>query len=430
MKGQGEAIMFDIDRWNEIISALKKNKLRSFLTAFGVFWGIFMLIVMAGAGKGLENGITQGVGQVATNSFFMWTQRTGEPYKGLRRGRFWNYENEDVAFIRKHISEAEIVAPRLFAGGGGGNNTIRGDKAASFYIKGDYPEWNDIDPATVLKGRWLNEVDIIQRRKVCVVGEKVIEELFTKEENPIGEYIRVNSVYYQIVGVVKPVSGINMNGRTEESIFMPFTTMQVAYNYGNQVHVMGITAKPGYSASFVEDKVMAALKERHKIAPTDVQAIGHVNLEKQFKQFSSLFMGIQILTWIVGIGTLLAGVIGVSNIMLVIIKERTQEIGVMRAIGATPNKVISQIIMESVFITTLAGYVGLFVGILLLEGFNYALEMAAASGSNEIFIKNPEINLSVAVACLLVLIVSGAIAGYVPAKRAVSIKPIDALRAE
>lgn len=422
--------MFEIDRWKEIVSALKKNRMRSFLTAFGVFWGIFMLIIMAGAGKGLENGITQGVGQIATNSFFMWTNSTSEPYKGLRRGRRWNFENEDVEFIRKHVKEADIVSPRLFAGGGGGNNTVRGDRAASFFIKGDYPEWNNIDPSDVVKGRWLNNVDIIQRRKVCVVGEKVIEGLFDKEEEPIGEYIRVNGVYYQIVGLIKPVSNINMNGRSEESIFMPFSTMQVAYNYGNQVHVMGITAKPGYSAAEVEDKVIALLKERHKIAPTDVQAVAHINLEKQFKQFSSLFTGIKVLTWIVGIGTLLAGVIGVSNIMLVIIKERTQEIGVMRAIGATPRKVIGQIILESVFLTTLAGYIGLVLGILLLEGFNYALEMAAANGGEGIFIKNPEVNLTVAVSCLLVLIVSGAIAGYIPARKAVSIKPIDALRAE
>lgn len=422
--------MFDIDRWKEIISALKKNKLRSFLTAFGVFWGIFMLIIMAGAGKGLEHGITDGVGKLATNSFFMWTNRTSEPYKGLRRGRRWDYENEDVEFIRKHITEADAVAPRLFAGGRGGNNTVRGDKTAAFYIKGDYPDWNDIDPAEVLQGRWLNDVDILQRRKVCVVGEKVIEEMFKKDEKPIGEYIRVNGVYYQIVGVVKPVSGINMNGRTEESIFMPFTTMQVAYNYGNKVHVMGITAKPGFSASEVEDKVMAAMKERHKIAPEDVQAIGHVNLEKQFKQFGALFMGIQLLTWIVGIGTLLAGVIGVSNIMLVIIKERTQEIGIMRAIGATPRKVVSQIIMESVFLTTVAGYIGLFLGILLLEGFNFALEMAKSNGAENIFISNPSISITVAIASLIVLIVSGAIAGYIPARKAVIIKPIDALRAE
>ncbi len=421
--------MFDTDRWKEIINVLKKNKLRSFLTAFGVFWGIFMLIVMSGAGRGLENGITQGVGQIATNSFFMWTNRTSEPYQGLRRGRWWSFKNEDVEFIRRHVGEADIVSPRLFAFGSG-NNTVRGERSARFHIKGDYPEWDLIDPATVLQGRWLNQVDIDQRRKVIVVGEQVIKELFNVDENPIGEYIRVSGMYYQIVGVVKPISNINMNGRTEESIFMPFTTMQVAYNYGNQVHLMGITAKPGYSAALVEDKVIAIVKERNKVAPTDMQAVSHINLEKQFQQFSGLFTGIQMLTWIVGIGTLLAGVIGVSNIMLVIVKERTQEIGVMRAIGATPRKVIGQIIMESVFLTTIAGYLGLVAGIMLLEGFNYVLEMAVANGNDEIFIKNPEINLTVAIACLMVLIISGAFAGYLPAKRAVSIKPIDALRAE
>jgi putative ABC transport system permease protein len=421
--------MFDIDRWKEIISALKKNKLRSFLTAFGVFWGIFMLIIMAGAGKGLEHGITDGVGQVATNSFFMWTEDTSEPYKGFRRGRYWSYDNDDVTYIRQKIDEVDVVSPRLF-GFRGGNNTVRGDKTGVFNIKGDYPEWTKIDPVEIKKGRWLNDVDILQKRKICVIGEKVQEEMFKQDEEPIGQYLRVNGVYYQVVGVIKPISNININGRTEESIFLPFSTMQVAYNYGNSVHIMGVTAKKGYSASFVEDKVMAAIKERHSISPTDVQAIGHINLEKQFKMFSSLFMGIQILTWIVGIGTLLAGVIGVSNIMLVIIKERTQEIGVMRAIGATPRKVISQIIMESVFLTTMAGYLGLFFGIIVLEGTNRLLEMAKAGGNDNIFIKDPGISLAVAVACLMILIISGAIAGYIPAKKAVEIKPIDALRAE
>lgn len=422
--------MFDIDRWNEIFSALKKNKMRSFLTAFGVFWGIFMLIVMAGAGKGLENGIMSGVGQVASNSFFMWTEKTSEPYKGFRRGRFWSYNNEDVEYIRTKVTEADVVSPRLFGHWLSGNNTVRGKYTGSYNVKGDYPDWIKIDPAEIPKGRWLNDVDILQKRKVCVVGEKVVEEMFEKGEEPVGKYLRVSGVYYQVIGVIHPISNLNMNGRTETSIFLPFTTMQVAYNYGNDVHMLGVTTKKGYSASMVEAKVMAAIKERHSVSPTDVQAIGHVNLEKQFKQFSGLFLGIQVLTWIVGIGTLLAGVVGVSNIMLVIIKERTQEIGVMRAIGASPRKIISQIIQESVFLTTFAGYFGLFFGILVLEGANKVLDMIAKGGGEEIFIKNPEINFWVAVACLVVLIVSGAIAGYIPARKAVEIKPIDALRAE
>lgn len=418
-----------IERLNEILAALKKNKLRSFLTAFGVFWGIFMLILMAGAGKGLEQGVMTGVGKIATNSFFMWTERTGKPYEGFRRGRSWNFNNEDVEYIRAHMPEVEIIAPRIFGSWLSGNNTVRGDRTGSFNIKGDYPEWEKIDPGEFPYGRWLNEIDIQQRRKVCVIGEKVYDEMFKKDENPIGEYLRVGGVYYQVVGVVHPVSNINMNGRTDESIFLPFTTMQVAYNYGNDVHVLGLTTTKGYSASYVEDKVIALIKQRHKIAPDDVQAIGHINLEKQFKQFSTLFAGIRILTWIVGIGTLLAGVIGVSNIMLVIIKERTKEIGIMRAIGATPVVIISQIISESVFLTTLAGYIGLFFGIFILEIVNIVLNKAAENGS-DIFIKNPEVSITVAVSCLLILIISGAFAGYIPARKAIQIKPIDALRTE
>jgi putative ABC transport system permease protein len=418
-----------IERLNEIIATLKKNKLRSFLTAFGVFWGIFMLIIMAGAGKGLESGITQGVGQIATNSFFMWTQRTGEPYEGFRRGRRWDFDNGDVEYIRQHVPEVAIVAPRLFGSWLDANNTIRGDRAGSFNIKGDYPDWEKVNPGEFPKGRWINEIDIQQRRKVCVIGEKVYDEMFEKGEEPVGEYLKIGGIFYQVIGVIHPVSNMNMNGSADESIFLPFTTMQVAYNYGNSVHMMGIVTVKGQSASVVEDKVLEIIKRRHKIAPNDVQAIGHVNLEKQFKQFAMLFGGINILTWIVGIGTLLAGVIGVSNIMLVIVKERTQEIGIMRAIGATPAKIISQIIAESVFLTTIAGYIGLVCGILLLELINLILGKAAESGS-DIFIKNPEVNMTVAIACLLILIISGAIAGYIPAKRAIQIKPIDALRTE
>lgn len=421
--------MFDLDRFNEILSALKKNKLRTFLTAFGVFWGIFMLVVMAGAGKGLETGVTEGVGKIASNSFFMWTQRTGKPHEGFRRGRRWDFDNQDVEYIRNHVKEVEIVSPRLFGSWLTGNNTIRGDRSGSFNIKGDYPDWLVIDPAEFPKGRFINEIDIRERRKVCVIGEEVVEEMFEKEEDPIGEYLRIGGVYYQIIGVIHAISNINMNGRTEESIFLPFTTMQVAYNYGNSVHVMGFTTAKGLSASVVESKVLSIIKNRHHIAPDDEQAIAHINIEKQFKQFMTLFGGIRILTWVVGIGTLLAGVIGVSNIMLVIVKERTQEIGIMRAIGATPKVIISQIISESVFLTSIAGYLGLASGVMILEAFNFVLDQVASNGG-EIFIKNMGIDMGIAVVCLIILIVAGAIAGYIPARKAIRIKPIDALRTE
>ena len=423
--------MFDIDRWNEIWNALAKNKIRSLLTAFGVFWGIFMLIVMAGAGKGLENGVVQGVARFATNSAFLWTDRTSEPYKGFKRGRYWNMESEDIQYLKSNVPEMEIITPKNFGGRfSSGPNVIRGKKTGAFNVKGDYPDYVLIDPCTVLKGRWINEMDIRDKRKVCVIGEKVFESMFEKDENPIGQYLKISGVYYQVVGLIKPETRININGRTEESVSIPFTTMLQTYNMGNQVHFLAITAKAGVPVSVLEEKVKEMIKKKHSIAPTDLQALNSVNIEKEFKQMSGLFLGIQILTWIVGVGTLLAGVIGVSNIMLVIIKERTKEIGVQRAIGATPRMIITQIMMESVVLTTVAGYLGLSLGVGLLELVNKVMEGAGTKPGEEVFFSNPTVSLTVAIAALVVLIVAGLFAGMIPATRAIKIKPIDALREE
>jgi len=423
--------MFDIDRWNEIWNALAKNKIRSLLTAFGVFWGIFMLIVMAGAGKGLENGVSQGIARFATNSAFFWTDRTSEPYKGFKRGRNWNMEAEDLVYLRNNVPEIEYITPKNFGGrNNGGPNVIRGKKNGAFNVKGDYPDYVKIDPCTVLKGRWINEMDIRDKRKVCVIGEKVFEQMFDPKENPLGQYLKISGVYYQVVGLIKPETTIQINGRTEESVSIPFTTMLQTYNMGNQVHFLAITAKKGVPVSVVEDKVKEFIKKKHSIAPTDLQALNSVNIEKEFKQMSGLFLGIQILTWIVGVGTLLAGVIGVSNIMLVIIKERTKEIGVQRAIGATPRTIISQIMLESVVLTTLAGYIGLSLGVGLLELVSRVLESTAGKSDDRMFFTHPEVSLTVAISALAVLIIAGLFAGMIPATRAIKIKPIDALREE
>ncbi len=422
--------MFDLDRWNEIWHALSKNKVRSLLTAFGVFWGIFMLIVMAGAGNGLTNGLVEGVAKFATNSALMWTDRTGEPYKGYKRGRFWNMDSEDIEIIRNRVPGVEILTPKNFGSNGNdGPNTIRGTRNGSFNIKGDYPDYVKIDPVTIVKGRWINEMDIREKRKVCAIGTKVFETMFEPEENPLGEYLKVSGVYYQVIGVIKPETRININGRTEESVFIPFTTMQQTYNMGNEVHVIAFTAKPGVPVSELEDKIKTIIRQRHAISPDDVQAISSVNIEKQFLQMKGLFIGINILTWIVGIGTLMAGVIGVSNIMLVIVKERTKEIGVQRALGARPSTIITQVMLESVALTTVAGYIGLSMGVGLLELVNRILE-SQSRNEEEIFFRHPEISISVALAALAVLIVAGMFAGSIPAKRALQIKPIEALREE
>ncbi|WP_340112226.1 ABC transporter permease [Maribellus mangrovi] len=423
--------MFDLDLWKEILSALKKNRMRSFMTAFGVFWGIFMLILMSGAGKALENGVMDGISAFASNSAFFWTERTGKPYKGFQRGRNWIYSNTDIQYIKTNVSDIEYLSPRLFGpNANSGDNTIRGEKTGAFNIYGDYPEFFKIDPWTPLQGRLINDIDIMQNRKVINIGERVVEVMFDEGEDPIGQYLKVNGVYYQVVGVIKGETRVNIGGgRKPETIIMPFTTMQKTYNYGDDVHFFSVTSKPGVPVSRLESRLKELLKKRHSIAPDDMQAVGSFNIEVEWKKYMGLFTGIQVLTWIVGIGTLLAGVIGVSNIMLVIIKERTQEIGIQRAIGATPGKVILHIVAESVFLTVMAGYIGLALGVGLLELMNMALE-ANAGNADDIFFRHPEVSFRMAVGALTVLVVSGIFAGMIPARRAVSIKPIDALRDE
>jgi len=423
--------MFDLDLWKEILSALKKNRMRSFMTAFGVFWGIFMLIIMSGAGKALENGVMDGIKAFASNSAFFWTERTSAPYKGFQRGRRWLYNNNDIEYIKTNIKDVEYISPRLFGpNANSGDNTIRGKKTGAFNIYGENPEFFKIDPWTPLQGRLINEIDVLQSRKVINIGERVVEVMFDEGEDPIGQYLKINGVYFQVVGVIKGETRVNINGgRKTETIFMPFSTMQKTYNFGDDVHFFSITSKPGVPVSRVEARLKELLKNRHSIAPEDMQAVSSFNIELEWKKYMGLFTGIQLLTWIVGIGTLMAGVIGVSNIMLVIIKERTQEIGIQRAIGATPGKVILHIVAESVFLTVMAGYIGLALGVGLLELLNMALEANAGDPDN-IFFRHPEVSFQMAVGALMVLVVSGIFAGLIPARRAVSIKPIDALRDE
>jgi putative ABC transport system permease protein len=421
--------MFDKDKWQEIYSSLKSNKLRTFFTAFGVFWGIFMLIIMLGSGNGLRNAVFDGMGDFATNSAIMFTRQTTIPFKGFPRGRSWLFHTSDMEALLKNIPEIDQLAPRLEPRGrDGANNVVHGLKTGSYNIFGDYPAINKIDPVRMLKGRFINEIDLQNKRKVTIIGNRVQDELFKNGETVIGEYIRINGVYFQVVGVFEPKNkSINFGGDKDKSIFIPFTTMQVTYNMGDEVHYFLVTAKPNKSASVIEEKCMKLLAERNHVAPEDEQAFGHFNLEKEFKKMTGLFLGIRILIWIVGTGTLLAGVIGVSNIMLIIIKERTKEIGIQRAIGATPWRIISQVITESLTLTTVAGSFGLVFGVFLLEMLN---NMLASSGNKSEMFKNPEVDIQVAITALFVLIISGIVAGMIPARKAVSMKPVEALRYE
>ena len=418
--------MFDRDKWQEVFHVLEKNKLRTFLTAFGVFWGIFMLIVLLGSGNGLRNGVVGDFGGHATNSMFLWTQSTSMPYSGFNRGRRFNFHNEDVEYIRRNIPEVAILSPRAQMGGHrGSNNVVRGLKTAAFNVHGDYPEYNLIEPVNLIQGRYINKLDIDYKRKVCVIGQEVVNTLFLAGEEPIGDYIEINGISFKVVGVFKSKQRGEQAEEEEKSVKIPLTTFQRAFNWGDIIAWFAITSVDEVPVSVMEEKVIALLKSKYKVHPDDPRAFGHFNLEKEFIKMNGLFNGISWLSWFVGVLTLIAGVIGVSNIMLIIVKERTQEIGVRRAIGATPFAIKTQIILESVFLTSIAGFIGIIAGTWTLVGVN-ALIGEAETGS----FKNPEISLITVLVALTVLIVSGALAGLIPAQRAVKIKPIEALRDE
>lgn len=417
-------MVFERDNWQEIFATIRKNKLRTFLTMLGVFWGIFMLVIMLGAGNGLRNGIMKDFGGTATNSFYIWTQTTTKAYQGMKPGRNFNYNLEDYEAL-KQIPELDVVSPMNQLGGhNGANNVIRGLKTVAAQIQANFPNTTKIAEVKIAQGRFLNENDIKEKRKICIIGPRIVETLYKKDEQVIGSYIRVNGVYFKVVGVTKVTASGNDGREQAQQINMPFTTFLNAFNFGDNVGWFAIKSKDNIPAEVSEKKVISILKKRHKIAPEDLKAIGHFNLEVEYNKLKGLFNGIAFLIWVVGIGTLLAGVIGISNIMLIVVKERTKEIGVKRALGAVPYQIIGQIIIESVFLTSFAGYFGLITGVLLLEALNSAI-----GNSADMFL-NPTVDLNIALIALTTLIVSGAIAGLIPASKAVAIKPVEALRSE
>lgn len=423
--------MFDLDNWQEIWSTITRNKLRSFLTGFGVFWGIFMLIILIGVGNSLQGGIYSNFEGFASNSCFMWTNQTSEAYKGFRKGRWWSMKVQDINLIKKRANTVEYISPMLFIGGGD-KNVVRGVKSGSYSVTGIYPDHFKIQSQHVLAGRLLNEIDEQEKRKVCVIGRGVYETLYDKGEDPVGSFLKVNGLYFRVIGVIRPKSRANIGGNVEESIFLPFSTTQVAFKQGQNIWFMACTAKPGYSVSETEEEVKSIVKAAHDISPTDEKALVSMNVEKQFKIFQNLFLGIDFLIWIVGLGALMSGIIGISNIMLVTVKERTKEIGVKRALGAKPIRIIVQIMSESFTLTAIAGTAGFLFGVFILElvymGMTSMMTMES-TGQNTFFIP-PFVSFWTAIAAMGVLIVSGVIAGFMPAMRAMKIKAIDAIREE
>ena len=284
--------MFDRDRWQEIIATLKSNKLRTFLTAFGVFWGIFMLVVMLGSGSGLQNGIMRNIGDFSTNSAFLWTQKTSKPYKGFKTGRRWNFRNDDVKTILDNVSGIKDLAPRIQGyGGDGATNAVYNKKTGSFTIYGDYPAWNNIDPVDVVNGRFINDIDITKKRKVIVIGTQVKDLLFASNEEPLNKFIKINGVYFKVVGVFKSKKVGGQASQNNKEIHAPFTTLQQVYNYGDIVGWFAVTSYKDVKVSEITKQIFALIKRRHKIAPNDKQAIGSFNVEEQFMKVQNLFFG-------------------------------------------------------------------------------------------------------------------------------------------
>lgn len=415
--------MFDLDRWQEIWITITHNKSRSVFTAFGVFWGMLMLVLMVGAGNALETGMMSQIEGFATNSCFFEAQRTTLPYKGFRKGRRWDLVNSDVPILREKVEGLQYLSPVLFARGSD-KNVVRGEKNGNYMIKGCYPEYDLIEKSKLLYGRYVNDIDIAEKRKVCVIGERIYEVLFQKGEDPTGKMIRVNGIYFQVIGVARSTTGVSIGGQTAETVVLPFSTMQQAFNQGNIIHLLAATAKEGVPVRVIQDKILKVLKEQHQIAPDDKEAVFNMNIEEQFKMFNYLGIGIAALIWIVGLGTIFAGAIGVSNIMLVTVRERTKEIGIRRALGATPQNIIGQILTESIVLTVLAGITGIVIGVGILRAVGIVLSQG------DQFFKDPQISFGMAVATLFILLIIGTFAGYLPAQRAMLIKPVEAISEE
>ena len=420
--------MFDIDIWQEIFATIKKNKMRTFLTGFSVAWGIFMLMILLGSGNGLSNGVKQNFMSDAINAMWLWSGSTSIPYQGMNEDREIRFTNTDYETL-KDIPGIEYTSGRFFING---NTFSYGNEYGNYTAITCHPELKKVENIKIIEGRFINQIDINKARKSVVLGKDIYDALF-KEKNAIGEYIRVNNIPFKVIGVCEESSGTR-----SRNAYIPVTTGQKVFNGSNRLHNFALTinAETIEDSRAIETQIRETLARKHKFDSSDRSALGSYNKLEDVIQTMKIFQAINIFIWIIGIGTLIAGVVGVSNIMLIIVKERTKEIGIRKAIGASPGSVIGLILLESVIITTIAGYIGLVLGAGLMEGVSFIVEQqfaeAAATngGRGETFFRNPTVDLNVAMLATLMLVIAGTFAGYIPAKRAAKIKPIEALRDE
>jgi putative ABC transport system permease protein len=418
-------LFLDVDSWQEIWATLRRNKLRAFLTACGVFWGIFMLIVLLGIGTGLQKGAIKNLDGLTLQTVWVWAQRTTMPYRGLRPGRGVRLTNADTAVVAA-VPGVAHVSPRLRLGGWRSGVAVSvGPKTSTFTVLGDAPELPLVEPLIVTRGRFVNPRDMAEQRKVAVIGETVRQFFFGDHEPALGRYVQVQGVHFQIVGELKTLRSGEEAEKLAASVFVPFTTFQHTFNQRDRVGWFALTAKDGASATDVEQRVRRALSARHRLHPEDKLALGSYNAAEKSAQIRGLFRGIQLFVWVVGVLTLLAGVLGVSNILLIIVKERTREIGIRKALGATPGAIVGLVLQESLALTALAGYAGLVSGVAVLELLNRVVANVPNAP-----VYQPSVELSAALIATSVLIVAGLVAGIVPARHAARIHPVVALRAE
>ena len=420
-------IIFDRDTWQEIFGSIRKNKVRTVITVIGVLWGIFIYIALSGAAKGLDNGFERQFENVAMNSMFVWAQRTSIPYEGFKTGRNPQLKIQDVQALRNNIPAIQFIAPRNAKGvfdGSGGSQIVRGSKSGTYSIYGDFPEYTKIATKKIYDGgRFVNQADIDEERKVCVIGERTQKELFDEGEQPVGQYIRVDDIYFQVIGVHKYIQGGGFE--SDGDVFIPFSTYKKLYNTGDNVDWFTIAAFDDADVLAVEEQVKQTLKRIHRVSPKDERAFGSFNLGELFGRIMGFSQGMTFLSLIVGIATIIAGVIGIGNILLISVKERTKELGIRRALGATPSEVRIQIILESVFLTFVAGAFGIILGAFVLSGID-----AATANMTDFPYTNPTVPISFVLGALAIMVTLGTLIGLIPAQRAVSIKPIDALREE
>ena len=407
----------DRDSFKEILDTLLRNKSRTLLTGFGIFWGLFMLLTMLGGGSGLRSMLSSNFEGFATNTVILYASPTTKPWKGMKEGRYWNLNYKDVDRLRLMIPELDVITPVV---SNWGQTAYYEEKTSNCSVKGVRADYTKVETPTLKYGRFINETDVMQERTVCVIGRRVYESLFPEGGDPCGKYIKAGPVYYRIVGVDFSPGNMSVNGRADQTVVIPLTVARKIFRWGSEnVDLICMTGKEGVKMSTLSSRIRSVIARNHLFNPADEQALFLINTEQLFSVVDNLFKGLNFLILLVGLGTLLAGAIGVSNIMMVTVRERTTEIGIRRAIGATPRDILSQIMLESITLTLVSGLFGIVLSVLLLAGAD-ALKPDAGF----------QIGFWTAIFAALLLAALGVVAGLAPAMRAMAIKPVDAMRDE